>query len=338
MLSNKMSNTYLAAITLTALVFSSCNEEIEPTPNLGQSGAGQEAVAVEDGVLHFATAADYNDFSLRMANSDPEERIAWERRHGFTSMLSYAERVAGNPELHLGEALGRHDIFNVAEDSTVTLEVPDAFASAANADGYFYIGNTVCKVDKEFTASVVDGGKEEVDATIRNGAVPGGLYGTVYRYAGNGNLKAGYVGQKVDIISKRIKNEHYRMDYSIRVLIRDCDPKTGSIIIYVEQKSTNGYKKHRRWRDHHSVNAYRDVSCDVNHPLFQGSIHIGVPNYFGNSRVNHSKTEPFYCNGEKGIDYRTGTPYFTDMNGTIICESVPKEQIDLWMLFNGYSE
>lgn len=333
-----MSSTYLAVITLTAFVFSSCNEDIEPTQNFVQGEAVQEAVMVEDGTLHFASAADYDEFSLRMANCDPEERLDWEERHGFTSMLSYAERVASDAEIHIGEALGRPDIFAVAADSTVTLEVPDAFASAANADGYYFVGSSICKVDKEFTASVVGGGKEDVDAAIRKGTVPDGQDDAVYRYAGNGNLKAGYVGQKVNVISKRIKNDHYRMDYSIRVYVNDCDMKTGLFTIYVEQKSTNGDKKHRRWRDHHSKNTYRDVSCDVNHPLFQGSIHLGVPNYFGNSRVNHSKTEPFYCNGQKGIDYRTGTPYFTDINGNIICESVPKEQINLWMLFNGYSE
>ena len=335
MVSNRMSNTYLAAITLTALVFSSCNEDIEPTPNLGQAVAGQEAVAVEDGVLHFATAADYNDFSLRMANSDPEERIAWERRHGFTSMLSYAERVAGAPEIHLGEALGRLDIFNVAEDSTVTLEVPDAFASAANADGYYYIGNTVCKVNKEFTASVVDGGKEDVDAAIRNGTVPEGLYGTVYRYAGSGNLKAGYVGKKVSSISERLRGGSYRMDYTIKVYVSDCDLKTGQFIIQVEQKSTNGYKKHRRRRQHHSENTYRDVACDVEQIFFGNTLKLSVPNYFGKSRVNHSKTERFYCNGKIGVDYRSELPYFTDLKGTIICGSISKEQLNLNNIFCG---
>lgn len=333
-----MSNIHLTAIAFAALTFISCGDDADPELDTKAEQPTQEAVTVEDGTLHFATAADYNDFSLRMANSDPEERLAWERRLGFTSMLSYAERVTSDSDLHLYEALGRPDIFSVADDSTVTLEVPDAFASAANADGYYYVGNSICKVDKEFTASVKDGGKEDVDAAIRNGAVPVGHDGAIYRYAGSGNLKAGYVGQKVNVINKRIKNDHYRMDYTIKVYISDCDIKTGMYTIHIEQKSTNGHKKHRRWRDHHSENTYRDVSCDVKHPLFQGSIHLGVPNYFGNSRVNHSKTEPFYRNGQKGVDYRSETPYFTDMNGTIICGSVPKEQINLWMLFNGYSE
>lgn len=111
MASNKMSSTYLAVITLTAAVFSSCNEDIEPTQNLVQGEAVQEAVMVEDGTLHFASAADYDEFCLRMANCDPEERLDWEERHGFTSMLSYAERVASDAELHIGEALGRPDIF-----------------------------------------------------------------------------------------------------------------------------------------------------------------------------------------------------------------------------------
>lgn len=333
-----MKNIHMAALALAAWAFASCGEDFGPAYDVTPLEATPEAVTVKDGILHFATKADYNEFSLRMANSDPEDRRAWEKEHGFTSMLSYAERITGDIDLHIGEAIGRPDIFSVAEDSTVTLEVPDAFASAADADGYYYIGSSACKVDREFTALVDGGGKEEADAAIKRGAVPDGLHGSVYRYAGSGSLKAGYVGKKVNVISKRIRNDRYRMDYSIKVLITDNDANTGSVTLYVEQKSTNGYKKHRRWRDHHSENTYRDVTCEVNHPFFENPMHICVSNYFGKSRVNHSWTEPFYLYGKKGIDYSSESPYFTGMNGSIICESVPREQISLWMLFNGYDE
>lgn len=333
-----MSKIHLTAIAFASLTFISCGDDVNPEFDAKTEQPTQEDVTTKDGIPHFASVADYNDFSLRMANSDPEARRICEKRLGYTSMLSYAERVTADAELHMGEALGRPDIFSVAEDSTVTLEVPDAFASATDADGYFYIGNSICKVDKEFTASVVDGCKEDVDAAIRNGAVPEGRDGSVYRYAGNGNLKAGYVGKKASSISERLRDGSYRMDYTIKVYVSDCDLKTGQFIIQVEQKSTNGYKKHKRWRQHHSENTYRNVSCDVAHPYLQEAAHHSIPNYFGNSRVNHSKTEPFYINGVAGVDYRSATPYFTNMNGTIICESVPKAQIDLWMLFNGYNK
>lgn len=330
-----MSNIHLTAIAFAALTFISCGDDADPELDAKVEQPTQAAVTVEDGTLHIATAADYNDFSLRMANSDPEERLDRERRLGFTSMLSYAERVTSDSDLHLGEALGRPDIFSVAEDSTVVLEVPDAFASAANADGYYYVGSSICKVDKEFTASVVGGGKEDVDAAIRNGALPEGQDGSVYRYAGSGNLKAGYVGKKASSISERLRDGSYRMDYTIKVYVSDCDLETGQFIIQVEQKSTNGYKKHRRWRQHHSENTYKDVKCDVEQIFFGNTLNLRVPNYFGKSRVNHSKTERFYCNGKIGIDYRSELPYFTDLKGTIICGSISKKQLNLDNIFCG---
>ena len=109
-------------VLLSVCAMTSCGkEDVEPQ---GHTGGEREKVAVVDGVLHFATTGDYFDFSVEMANKDPEERRAWEERNGFTSMLTFAEDVMGDPELRYGEALARPEIFSVSSDSVIDIEVP----------------------------------------------------------------------------------------------------------------------------------------------------------------------------------------------------------------------
>ena len=55
------------------------------------------AVSVKDGILHFATADDYFNFSLRMANCANDDRIAWEDSIGFTSQ-PYFTKIEGRIE------------------------------------------------------------------------------------------------------------------------------------------------------------------------------------------------------------------------------------------------
>ncbi len=330
-----MSKTFIFAASLATIAVASCNDEaVLPTED---SVLDTETVTVEDGILHFATSADYFDFSLKMANEDPEKRMEWEKEHHFTSMLSFAERITEDSELHLGEALARPDIFSVSEDSVVSLEVPVSLASVANADGYYYVGDIICKVDKEFSASINGGSLKDADRVLSDRCLRDGEKGLVYRYAGEGNLKsASPDDKKMHDLRTHISNNHDWMDYRIRVyIIADQQDLENHAFIKIEQSSKNYRKRKRRWRDHKCVNTYMRVCCDVSHPMLYNSERLYVSDYSGKSYVNHSHTVAFSVYRRKGSTMTTEQPYFIGMNGTIMSESIGnKTMLDLYFFFN----
>lgn len=162
----------LKRVTLWALPLAvttiACGDE-NLTPSDKATFATAQGLTAEQGTLHFATSDDYFRIGVELANMDPDERKAWETSQGFSSLLTYTDEVTDNFELRLGEAMGRTDIFSVSADSTIDTDIPLMLAAVANKEGYFYIGNTICKVDNQSMASVESGTESDVDAALRTG-------------------------------------------------------------------------------------------------------------------------------------------------------------------------
>ena len=278
------------------------------------------AVSVKDGILHFATADDYFNFSLRMANCANDDRMAWEDSIGFTSMLTYADSITNDIESHWNEVTARTDIFSIAGDSIVRFDVPSTFAVAANADGYYFIGNSICKVDKNFATSVEGGDKQDADITLRGDSLNKQLKVNRYEYCGTNSsntLKSAYVNGHPYDINTHVSNNHYWLEYRIRIYLTSVKETSGTrTVVYVEQSSSNSYKRKRHWRDHHSMNSYINVTFSIYSPKFNYYFRDFKPsNYYGNSAVNHHFTSEI---GTLGSD--ADQPYFTSLSGKIISD------------------
>ena len=275
------------------------------------------AVSVKDGILHFATADDYFNFSLRMANCADDDRMAWEDSIGFTSMLTYADSITNDIESHWNEVTARTDIFSIAGDSIVRFDVPSTFAVAANADGYYFIGNSICKVDKNFATSVEGGDKQDADITLRGDSLNKQLKVNRYEYCGtnpSGTLKSAYVNGLAHDLSTHVRNDHYWLEFRIRVYAMK-DPRNNShAYIYIEESSSNSYKRRLHWRDHHSKNDYVNVSVTVHSPMFYTSREIRLNNYWGKENAHHRQvTEIEIYDSNINLEQ----PYFTKIEGRI---------------------
>lgn len=300
------------------------------SPDLADGAAAADTAApsvrVVDGTLHFATSEAYFDFGREMVNRDPDERRRWEASHGFTSMLSYAEDVMDDYELRLGEALGRPDIFSVAADSTVDLEVPLTLAVLADKEGYFYIGDAICKVDNSGMAQVEGGDKAQAEAALRSGAVPEGAVGSVRPLRASGGLKS--VGGEKRI--KKLSGSDYkgkrRLDYSVEVYM-NTDGKTPiqQAVIVIDQMAKSWKRRFGCWRQHHCDINFISLSATVSHPYLTNR-YAGLTEerhasqLWGPNRVNHYSSQvvkELYRGRYRGqnIEIADVQPYFIYVGG-----------------------
>ena len=294
------------------------------SPDMADGAAADTAapsVRVVDGTLHFATSEAYFDFGREMVNRDPDERRRWEASHGFTSMLSYAEDVMDDYELRLGEALGRPDIFSVAADSTVDLEVPLTLAVLADNEGYFYIGDAICKVGNSGMARVEGGDKAQADAALRSGAVSGESSegGVAFRKKSLGSAKC------IDRFSASAQSGRLKVDYSINTLfLYDGKSPVREARIVIEQRSKNFKRKFWRWRQHHDFNGFKSVVVTVQHSSIgvfgnygNNTVEFYVPDYGGGETVSHYASGYFTVNPPPGYVHVGDQPCFQKMRGVV---------------------
>ncbi len=318
----KQTFIYTAAVLLLA---TACTDDVSDLSYMSSTDAVSDtlmisdaAVSVKDGILHFASADDFFNFSLRMANSSEDERIAWEDSIGFTSMLTYADNITANIKNHWDEITDRTDIFSVSGDSLIRLDVPSTFAVAANADGYYFIGNTICKVDKTFAASVEGGDKHDADMALQGDSIGNELKFNRYEYCGTNSsstLKSAYVDGHPYDINTHVSNDHYWLEYRIKVYLTSFEEKSNvKTILYVEQSSSNSYKRKRHWRGHHSKNSYIGVECNVLIPVYNYSIKVKPYDYSGGSNVNHRAVTSVEL---YNFPLTKDQPYFTKLQGKI---------------------
>ncbi len=294
------------------------------SPDLADGAAADTAapsVRVVDGTLHFATSEAYFDFGREMVNRDPDERRRWEASHGFTSMLSYAEDVMDDYELRLGEALGRPDIFSVAADSAVDLEVPLTLAVLADKEGYFYIGDAICKVGNSGMARVDGGDKAQAEAALRSGAAPGVSSGggVAFREKSLGSAKC------IDRFSASAQSGRLKVDYSINTLfLYDGKSPVREARIVIEQRSKNFKRKFWRWRQHHDFNGFKSVVVTVQHSSIgvfgnygNNTVEFYVPDYGGGETVSHYASGYFTVNPPPGYVHIGDQPCFLKMRGVV---------------------
>ena len=310
-------------VLLSVCAMTSCGkEDVEPQ---GHTGGEREKVAVVDGVLHFATTGDYFDFSVEMANKDPEERRAWEERNGFTSMLTFAEDVMGDPELRYGEALARPEIFSVSSDSVIDIEVPITYATVANEVGYYYVGDAIVKVDAHYVAQANRGDKALVDELLRDRRSLDDTTAWVYCHTAECVLKSATGEKRIIRASDKLKANNLWMDYSISVHYESVSDTEGKIV--VEQRSKNFKKKVRRWREHRNGNSYSNVYVTLYHPsLVQsyGSDHFtsGPLEYNGKESVNHYFVSLVNVYSYNGRQLNESRPYITELKGNVYCGGI----------------
>lgn len=202
------------------LVLAACSaDNVVPFGNDAASSEtiNEDSVMVVDGVLMLPATASYVDFGVRLVNMPTEERLRWEERVGFSSLLSYADDVVENSDLRLGEAQARPELFCVSPDSIVDLDVPLSLAALANKDGYFRVGNAVCKVDNHRMAFVRGGNASLADEALRSGALPDGADGFVYAHSPRPALKAAEATRRYKELTGHVRSSSLWTDYKIRV-------------------------------------------------------------------------------------------------------------------------
>lgn len=303
--------------------------------------AAAPSVRVVDGILHFATSEAYFDFGREMVNRDPDERRRWEASRGFTSMLSYAEDLIGNYELRLGEALARPDIFCVAADSTVDLDVPLTLAVLADKEGYFYIGDAICKVGDSRMARIEGGDKAQADDALKSGMAHAFRDADENQSGDVAGLKTVGMRKRLSELSGCTYGGKYRLDYSVKVfMVDDGKNPIESAVIRLEQRGKNWKKRRRCWRQHRSATYFSRMEVVLHHTYFtnrQGN-HIEtfyVAPYEGGNSVNHYATQDL-CEMRRGRTtvINDEQPYFVRISGRAEAKDVgPWHILDVEELF-----
>lgn len=316
----------LQILPLAAAVMVACADD---SPSPSETQESEAAVSVEDGILHFATSQTYFDYGLKMANMNPNERIKLEENLGFTSMQTYAEGLLSDADANEPALLARPELFSYSADTvddalmvSADIEVPAAIAVAANADGLYYIGEVVYKVDCYNQASVRGGDALAVSRVLAGEVEADGESSKLFNYGlCVSNLKTAKTASeaKIDNLKGKIHVGNIWTDYRVRVFFRTADGNDGIVAkISIEQSSKNYQKKHKRWREHHLDNTYANVSGSISHSSYANGVGSFVlSNYNGSSLVNHSYTcdvKQFF----KGESLGGGdSPYFCTLWGTI---------------------
>ena len=314
------------------------------SPDMADGAAADTAapsVRVVDGTLHFATSEAYFDFGREMVNCDPDERRRWEASHGFTSMLSYAEDVMDDYELRLGEALGRPDIFSVAADSTVDLEVPLTLAVLADKEGYFYIGDAICKVDNSGMARVEGGDKAAVDDALTMGVANKFRTPDVKQSSGGVGTKTLGMRKRLSELAGCVYGGKYRLDYSVKlIMIGDGKNPIERAVIRVEQRGKNWKKRRRCWRQHRSATYFSKMEIVLHHTYFTNRLGNHIETFYtapheGGNSVNHYSTQELYemRRGRKVV-INDEQPYFVRISGRVESHDVgPWNTLDVEELF-----
>ena len=340
-------NEMIIAMVATAFVASCSNDdeiyEQDRAASAEISTIETDTVTVEDGIPCYATDDVYFHVGSFAANLAPANRIEWEKSLGFTSMFTFAESVIGKGVLGLGEAYGRPEVFSVSEDSVVDIEVPLVLASIANSNGYFRIGDKLCKVDRYRMVAIENGSKTDVDEALESGVIPDNQSGCVRTLSvKSSTLKATTTEKRITELSGSIHDNHDWMDYSIKVrLITDSKNPIEQAEIFIEQRSKNYEKKRRRWREHRCANYYRSVRMNVVHPsipLNSFGFHaewLSTSDYFGKSDlVNHSLSESVkhFYRGPK-FEISAEQPYMTGLNGSAGSDDINNTVLDLYNFY-----
>lgn len=316
----------LLTIPIVTAVMVSCSDDKGITAEAQE--ADTAAITVLDGIPHYVTSQAYFDYGLKMANMDPEERKRLEAESGFTSMQTFAEGLLSDIDANETEILSRPEVFSFSADTIedalmvrAGIEVPASMAVAANADGLYYIGDVICKVDRYCRASVRGGNAETVSRVLSGEVQANGETSHLFRYdLGGSTLKAAHI--QIDEVKGNLSNRTLWTDYSARIYA-EYDGENKKSVIYLQQESKNYQKKHRRWREHRGWNAYRDVNVMVFHPTVPDSIQrFYVDDYHGGNTVNHSCTREvkvtYNCNSSKG----EAKAYFNSISGTISADGI----------------
>lgn len=293
------SNIVKRILLFVPLALAACAAE-HVAPNLANVAAkaetlNEDSVMVVDGVLTLPATVSYVDLGGRLVNQPTEERLQWEERIGFYSLLSYADDVVENSGLRLGEALARPEVFCVSADSVVDLDVPLSLAALANKDGYFRVGEAVCKVDNHRMAFVRGGSLSLADEALWSGALPDGADGFVYAHSPKSTLKAAEATRRYKELTGHVRSSSLWTDYKIKVIpYKETTYNYTARGVQVEQSSKNFKKKVRRWRQHRDTNAYMYVKVRLLHPSLWEDMRleprtVQLENYYGNKAVNHRR-------------------------------------------------
>lgn len=167
-------------------------------------------------------------------------------------------------------------------------------------------------------ASVEEGDEQDADMALLGDSLGKQLKVNRYEYCGTNSsstLKSAYVNGHPYDINTHVSNNHYWLEYRIRVYLTSIEENsTVKTILYVEQSSSNSYKRKKHWRDHHSKNSYIGVECNVFIPVYNYSLTVKPNNYNGGSNVNHRLVTGIEL---YNFPLTKDQPYFTKLQGKI---------------------
>lgn len=317
-------------IIATACAITACDDD---TALRTESDAQDTKVSVSDGILHFATAQDFRDYSLRMANLGTEERAKEEDANGFTSMLTYAETLLADVDANEGALQASPEIFSYSTDTVddalmvrADIEVPASVAAAANTDGFYYIGDVIYKVDRHCQAYVRGGDAEAVSKVLSGESEADGVNSFLHRYElGVANLKSSSL--RINELKGSIRNSSRWMDYTVKIQFINSEDKWIYGYLQLVQTAKCFKKKHRRWREHHAECYFHNVRTSVIHPSV-GEEWLYCSNYNGGDNVNHRYTEIIKTITEYDREDVSNAPYFRFLSGTSGCSGI-NDQLDL---------
>ena len=223
----------LLSVIIVAFLMSCQNDEIESLPSQGC-----------ENMLYFETIDDCVNELNKVLEMNEEDRVAWEASRGFKSLGLESERFCASIEPkdfksveEVKQFVKKNSNFlQLVEDNNGEYEL-DArlgeapFSILANRDGFFQVGNRICKVYKD---AVVSADEQHIDK-LKSATIDEALLFSDVLVSAN-MVKSSQSGCSAETVA-RCDNGNERIRLSIGSYI--CEGAIAVVYIYYEARPYN---------------------------------------------------------------------------------------------------
>ncbi|MCQ2229980.1 MAG: hypothetical protein MJZ13_09595 [Bacteroidales bacterium] len=317
---------------LAALSLVSCDEEVQ---NFDLSSENPE-IKVTEGTLHFSSAEEFFKVNSDIANMDEDTRKNWEEHIGFKSLHSTLAELEELYEFS-DTLISIYPQYYTIIDSITTRTIPLSYSAIADAQGVFYVQNTIHKVDGDNIAFDSNGNIETVTELLQQSIVSDGNNKGVFNYQMQSHLKVTKINKEENIISDAGysggKNT-YKCLASFRLyslLINDNGYKRYQY--ECEGKLENRKHKLGKYREHHATgSSFEDIVFAYSIEGIQSNISRNFPQ----KKSTHKDGLVTYSIIYKITNQTTETPlrvYFNSLVGTVKTDNVPSFWLRYYRLY-----
>ncbi len=279
----------LLSVIIVAFLMSCQNDEIESLPSQGC-----------ENMLYFETIDDCVNELNKVLEMNEEDRVAWEASRGFKSLGLESERFCASIEPkdfksveEVKQFVKKNSNFlQLVEDNNGEYEL-DArlgeapFSILANRDGFFQVGNRICKVYKD---AVVSADEQHIDK-LKSATIDEALLFSDVLVSAN-MVKSSQSGCSAETVA-RCDNGNERIRLSIGSYI--CEGAIAVVYIYYEARPYN--KILGIW-----YRCRRTISCEIDMNIYyQSAVDNKWVNW--NSKVSNPGEKAYVISQQMPIDY-----------------------------------